>query len=101
MAVADHRTLLLMSRAALKAFLLTACLCSGAVASEPSDAEIRDQLIQQSIASYRGSCPCPYNLDRAGRRCGARSAYSKPGGDAPLCYPSDVSDELVSRYKNR
>ncbi len=69
--------------------------------AELSAAQIRELLIKKSIASYRGSCPCPYNVDRAGRRCGARSAYSKPGGDAPLCYPSDVSDELVSRYKKR
>jgi hypothetical protein len=46
--------------------------------------------IRQSIATYSGSCPCPYNVDRAGRRCGARSAHSKPGGAAPLCYAADV-----------
>ena len=31
-------------------------------------------------------CDCPYDIDRAGRRCGRRSAYSKPGGRAPVCY---------------
>jgi hypothetical protein len=46
--------------------------------------------IRQSIAAYSGSCPCPYSTDRAGRRCGARSAYSRPGGAAPLCFASDV-----------
>lgn len=46
--------------------------------------------IRQSIAAYSGNCPCPYSVDRAGRRCGARSAYSRPGGAAPLCYPADV-----------
>lgn len=60
-----------------------------------SDAEIRRILIQQSIASYRGSCPCPYSIDRAGRRCGGRSAYSPPGGASPLCYESDVTDAMV------
>jgi hypothetical protein len=25
---------------------------------------------------------------RNGRACGGRSAYSRPGGAAPLCYPS-------------
>jgi hypothetical protein len=48
-----------------------------AQAAELSDARIRELLIQQSIANYPGNCPCPYNVDRAGRRCGARSAYSK------------------------
>ena len=95
------RTLLRMSRAALNALLLTALLCSGAALGETSDSEIRDQLIQQSIASYRGNCPCPYNVDRAGRRCGARSAYSRPNGASPLCYPSDVSEETVSKYRKR
>lgn len=58
-------------------------------ASAQSDAEVQ-RAIRQSIAAYSGSCPCPYSVDRRGRRCGARSAYSRPGGAAPLCYPSDV-----------
>lgn len=37
-------------------------------------------------APYTGSCDCPYHTDRAGRRCGARSAYSRPGGRSPRCY---------------
>lgn len=45
--------------------------------------------IRRSIANYKGSCPCPYSVDRAGRKCGRRSAYSRPGGAQPLCYPSD------------
>ena len=39
-----------------------------------SDAEIKQAIIAESIASYSGSCPCPYNRDRAGRSCGRRSA---------------------------
>jgi hypothetical protein len=64
-----------------------------------SDAEIREILVAQSQASYSGSCACPENVDRGGRRCGVRSAYSKPGGEAPLCYVDDVSDEDVARYR--
>lgn len=67
----------------------------------PTDDEIRRAIIAESIASYSGSCPCPYNVDRAGRRCGKRSAYSKPGGYEPLCYPEDVSDDMVEAYRNR
>lgn len=66
-----------------------------------SDAEIRRILVRQSIAGYSGSCPCPYNTDRAGRRCGRRSAYSRPGGASPLCYPGDVSDAAVEAYRAR
>ncbi len=58
-------------------------------ATAQSDSEVQ-RAIRQSIAAYSGSCPCPYSTDRAGRRCGARSAYSRPGGAAPLCYASDV-----------
>ena len=66
-----------------------------------SDDEIRDILIQQSIASYPGTCACPYNRARNGSRCGKRSAYSKPGGYSPLCYRYDISDEMVRKYKKK
>lgn len=35
---------------------------------------------------YVGTCDCPYDLMRNGRRCGGNSAYSKPGGRSPVCY---------------
>lgn len=66
-----------------------------------SDAEIRRIIIRQSIARYSGSCACPYNTDRGGRRCGGRSAYSRPGGASPLCYDRDVSDAAVAAYRRR
>ncbi len=69
--------------------------------SEKTDAEIKQEIIEASIASYRGTCPCPYNTDRAGRRCGARSAYSRPGGAAPLCYESDVTQKMVDDYRKK
>lgn len=65
------------------------------------DTQIKKQIIQESIANYPGNCPCPYNTDRAGRSCGRRSAYTKPGGYAPICYPSDVTAEMIKEYKNR
>jgi hypothetical protein len=58
---------------------------------QATDAEIRQYLISESIAAYPGTCPCPYFADRAGRSCGRRSAYSRPGGYSPLCYESDVT----------
>lgn len=66
-----------------------------------SDAEIRKRIIAESIESYSGNCPCPYNLASNGSRCGRRSAYDREGGDAPLCYPRDVSDEMVAEYRER
>ena len=77
-------------------------LSVGATAEkEKTDKEIRQELIRQSIASYSGSCPCPYNTDRGGRRCGKRSAYSRPGGASPLCYERDLSKEMVDAYRER
>lgn len=62
----------------------------------------RDQVVRavmaRSLAGYSGRCPCPDNLDRAGRRCGGRSAYSRAGGYGPLCYPSDVTQEMIDDY---
>ena len=63
--------------------------------------EIKQELIRQSISSYSGSCPCPYNSARNGSRCGGRSAYSRPGGYSPLCYPSDVTNDMIMKYRNQ
>ena len=66
-----------------------------------TDEEIKQALIEQSLANYPGNCPCPYNIDRASRRCGKRSAYSKPGGYSPLCYAQDISKGMIESYKRR
>lgn len=73
------------------------------LAQAATNSEIRKELIYQSISSYSGSCPCPYNLTRNGNgsRCGGRSAYSRPGGYSPLCYPSDVTSSMILRYRNQ
>jgi hypothetical protein len=69
--------------------LATAVLLPSWGASAASGGDVQ-QAIRQSIAAYSGSCPCPYSTDRAGRRCGGRSAHSRGGGAAPLCFPADV-----------
>ena len=65
------------------------------------DAAIRRAMIRASIASYAGNCPCPYSTTRRGRRCGGRSAWSRPGGASPYCFPTDISDGLVARYRQQ
>lgn len=65
-----------------------------------SDAQIKQILIDESIAAYSGSCPCPYSTARNGSHCGRRSAYSRAGGAEPLCYPKDVSSERVEEYRS-
>ncbi len=84
----------------MKTLLLILALVSiPAVAFATTDAEVRDLIIKESIQSYPGNCPCPYNTMKNGRSCGGRSAYSKPGGRSPLCYPKDISDQMVKAYR--
>ncbi len=67
-----------------------------------SDAQVRQAIIQQSVAAYHATgkpCACPYDQMRNGTSCGSRSAYSKPGGASPLCFPGDVSDAMVRQWR--
>ena len=83
------------------AFFTIGAALAATPALAQSDAQIRQRIIRESIASYPGSCPCPYNTDRAGRSCGRRSAYNRPGGYAPRCYPQDVSAAEVAAHRHR
>jgi hypothetical protein len=85
-------------RRTLAALLLVA-LSLPAAAAPMSDAEIRQALIRDSIASYPGPCACPYERARNGSLCGRRSAYSRPGGYAPLCYDRDITPDMVREYR--
>jgi len=83
------------------AVVVVAGACCPAHADTVGDDAIRDAIISESLSSYPGSCPCPYNVDRAGRRCGGRSAWSRRGGYAPTCFANEISDELVRQYRRR
>ncbi|MGJ5075517.1 hypothetical protein [Bradyrhizobium oligotrophicum] len=61
-------------------------------------------LIKASREQYYATghpCACPDDLMRNGRACGARSAHSKPGGASPLCYPTDVTAEMIDAYRRQ
>jgi hypothetical protein len=61
-------------------------------------------IVQASRAQYHAGgrpCACPDDSMRNGRACGGRSAYSRPGGAAPLCYPSDVTAAMIESYRQR
>jgi hypothetical protein len=80
---------------------------------EPTDAEIRDLLVQDSIDRYTGACACPYHRkwndklfrfpnnfrDHPTIRCGTDSEYIRPGGPTVLCFGSDVPVEMVEAYR--
>lgn len=63
------------------------------------DSEIKKRMIRESISEYPKSCPCPYNTARNGSRCGGRSAYSRRGGYSPLCFESDITQEMLADWK--
>lgn len=71
------------------------------LSDDQTDDQIRKMIIRESIASYPGNCPCPDNLASNGSRCGKRSAYSRAGGYSPICYPEDVTREMIRRYRQK
>ena len=66
-----------------------------------SDKSIRQFLVLHSLATYKGSCPCPEYTDSAGQQCGEQSAYSNSGGASPLCYPSDVTAKMIEDFRRQ
>lgn len=68
--------------------------------SKQTDDQIRQLIIEDSIDSYPGVCACPFNSARNGSSCGRRSAWSKQGGYAPICYKKEVSKEWVEEWRN-
>jgi len=89
-------------RATVWAFALTLALPAYALQPSPSDDEVQQAIIQQSVTAYNATghpCACPYQTDRAGHSCGRRSAYSRPGGAAPLCYPQDVTPGMIADWR--
>jgi hypothetical protein len=69
-----------------------------------SDAEARDQIVKESVAAHQAGgspCACPYNVMADGRECGELSAYSRPGGTAPLCYPKDVTETAIREWRQQ
>ena len=59
-------------------------------------------IVQASRDRYYATghpCACPEDLMRNGKLCGGSSAYSRPGGAAPLCYPTDVTPAMIETYR--
>jgi hypothetical protein len=64
-----------------------------------SNKQVKQRIIEESIQNYYGNCPCPYNSARNGSRCGKRSAWSRGGGYAPICYEREVSAEMIKAWR--
>lgn len=92
----------LSSRALLITALFMPCFMTPlafAKGHSPSDDEVKQAIIDESIASYPGTCACPFNQARNGSHCGGRSAWSRAGGYSPLCYKKEVTDEMVKDWR--
>jgi hypothetical protein len=75
---------------------LFVALAHGKEGTQVPNLKIKQRVIEESIASYPGNCPCPYNVTRNGSSCGGRSAWSRRGGYAPICYDRQRSGYVVS-----
>ena len=66
------------------------------------DVAIIALIIAGSVALYKATghpCACPSDLMRNGKPCGGRSAWSRAGGARPLCFPKDVTPEMISAFR--
>ncbi|WP_113627760.1 hypothetical protein [Pectobacterium peruviense] len=79
--------------------LLSVSTLSMAKNSWISDEQIKEKIIQESISSYSGNCPCPYNSAHNGSKCGKRSAWSRAGGYSPICYKDDVTRKMIDDWR--
>lgn len=84
---------------------VAACIFLPAIAHAKStaltDDQIKQQIIDDSIASYPGTCACPFNRARNGSSCGRRSAWSRAGGYSPICYKKEVTQDRVKQWRQQ
>lgn len=77
-------------------------LPTASMAGQLTDEEVRESIVQESIAAYHATgrpCARPYDVARNNSSCGDRSAYSRPRGAAPLCYPKDGTGAMVRDWR--
>lgn len=65
-----------------------------------SDAQVKQDIIDESIAAYTGTCACPFNSARNGSACGGRSAWSKADGYSPICYKKELTKDMVKQWRD-
>ena len=63
-----------------------------------SDDRVRQRIMQESQARYSSRCVCQYQTkDSNGHSCKGRHEVI-PG---PVCYPNQVTDEMLSDWRQR
>jgi hypothetical protein len=64
------------------------------------DNRIRQKIIQESLAPYRGRCVCPEDVeDSNGKPCGGRHELITTD-PKPLCYPHQVTDQMIQDWRH-
>lgn len=79
-----------------------ALIALAARAQSATDVEVTKRIIEDSRQAYYATghpCACPYDVDRRGHSCGRRSAYSRPGGAEPKCFPNDVTAGDLAKWR--
>jgi hypothetical protein len=64
-----------------------------------SEADIREKIVKDSVASYQGICPCPYSTHPDGTQCGYRSAFLKRSSNEVICYEINVTLKMIKEYR--
>jgi hypothetical protein len=95
-------------RVILGLFITIAVLTTSPASAEPptrkqaevalTAAAIAALIVKESRDEYYATghpCACPDDVTRNGRSCGNMSAYVRPRGEHPLCYPSDVTAAMI------
>src|ERR1700733_7602459 len=66
-----------------------------------SDDRVRQRIMQESQARYRGRCVCQYQpKDSNGHSCTGRHEVVEKV-PKPVCYPSQVTNEMLSDWRQR
>lgn len=70
--------------------------------SKLTDIAIMALIIAATVATYKSTgkpCACPADKASNGSSCGGRSAWSRPGGAKPKCFPTDISADMIKAYR--
>lgn len=68
---------------------------------ELNDREVKQRIIDESISGHPGTCACPFNIARDGSQCGGRSAWSRPGGNTPICFQDEVTEKMMMEWRKK
>lgn len=64
-----------------------------------SDDQVSQRIIDDSVASYPGTCACPSIPPGTAARAVAVVHGAKAGGYSPICYKKEVTKEMVKAWR--